>query len=208
MTDLLQRVAENVQEHMDAILKNFKPDAKITVLVRFPDKPTADFCMTGDDLDAVADMVERRRASVTPQAGSRLRSEFVPGAWRCPKCNFRLLQSNLNAADGTVTARDTPGDKCPNCAAPLWRVSWKDEAQENLSIAENQLERALAAERKLAEALEVIRPFAREAATWTAEAPDDYQIKVKLATKVIQSKLTVGHVRAAGSLLQKENGND
>lgn len=200
MGDLLHRVAADVQDHMDAILKNFKPDAKITVLVRFPDKPTADFCMTGDDLAEVADMVDRRRGGTPPA------KDFVPGAWRCPKCNFRLLQSNLNAADGTVTARDTPGDKCPNCDGPLWRISWKDEAQENLSLAENQLERALAAEVKLAEAAEVIRPFANEAGTWTADAPDDYQIKVKLATKVIQSKLTVGDVRAARSFLQSIEG--
>lgn len=39
---------------------------------------------------------------------------YVPGVWRCAKCDFRLIQSNLNANTGTVTARDTPGDKCPN----------------------------------------------------------------------------------------------
>lgn len=73
-------------------------------------------------------------------------SAYVPGVWKCPKCDFRLIQSNLNALDGTVTARDQPGDKCPNCSSPLWRVSWKDEAQENMRIAENQLNRALKAE--------------------------------------------------------------
>jgi len=50
---------------------------------------------------------------------------YVPGVWRCAKCEFELIQSNLNANDGTVTARDTPGDKCPNCDTTLWRVSWK-----------------------------------------------------------------------------------
>ena len=55
---------------------------------------------------------------------------YVPGVWRCVKCNFELMQSNINAQDGTVTARDTPGDKCPNCDTALWRVSWKDWATE------------------------------------------------------------------------------
>ena len=64
--------------------------------------------------------------------------EYIPGVFRCAKCNFRLVQSNLNAADGTVTARDNAGEKCPNCSVPLWRVSWKDEAQENMEIAESQ----------------------------------------------------------------------
>jgi hypothetical protein len=75
---------------------------------------------------------------------------FVPGVFRCAKCNFRLLQSYLNAADGTVTSRDTAGEKCPNCSVPLWRVSWKDEAHENLEIAESQINRAIEAEGRVA----------------------------------------------------------
>ncbi len=61
MSTLLQQVAQDVQDHMDAIIGNFKPGAKITVLVRTPGKPTADFCMTSDDLDEVAAMVQRRK---------------------------------------------------------------------------------------------------------------------------------------------------
>ncbi|MGX1096559.1 hypothetical protein [Amorphus sp. MBR-141] len=80
------------------------------------------------------------------------RDIYVPGVWQCPKCVFRLVQSNLNARDGTVTPRDNPGDKCPNCNSSLWRVSWKDEAKEAYQIAENQMTRALEAEAALAEA--------------------------------------------------------
>lgn len=61
----------------------------------------------------------------------------VPGVWRCPKCPFRLVQANLNMADGTVTARDEAGDKCPNCNGPMWRVSERDERVE----LQNELER-------------------------------------------------------------------
>lgn len=74
MTDLLQRAAERVQDSMDEILANFKPGAKITVLVRTPDKPTADFCMTSDDLDEVLAMVQRRKGetpSPQPNAGTQ-----------------------------------------------------------------------------------------------------------------------------------------
>lgn len=68
MSDLLQRAAERVQASMDEILANFKPGAKITVLVRTPDKPTADFCMTSDDLDEVIAMVQRRKGETpSPQ---------------------------------------------------------------------------------------------------------------------------------------------
>lgn len=55
---------------------------------------------------------------------------YVPGQWRCPKCEFRLTQSNLYAATGTVGPRDQPGDKCPNCDTPLWRVSAMDDRNE------------------------------------------------------------------------------
>lgn len=55
---------------------------------------------------------------------------YVPGLWRCAKCKFELVQATLNARDGTVSARDTPGEKCPNCASPLWRVTERDARQE------------------------------------------------------------------------------
>lgn len=69
MTEVLQRAAERVQDSMDEILANFKAGAKITVLVRTPGKPTADFCMTSDTLDEVAAMIERRKAEIpAPQS--------------------------------------------------------------------------------------------------------------------------------------------
>lgn len=55
---------------------------------------------------------------------------YVPGQWRCPKCGFVLIQSNLNANDGSVTARDDPGERCPNDGTPLWRSSWRQDAME------------------------------------------------------------------------------
>lgn len=63
MTDeLVQLAAERVQDSMDEILANFKSSARITVLVRTPGRPTADFCMTDDDLDEVIMMVHRRKS--------------------------------------------------------------------------------------------------------------------------------------------------
>ena len=73
-------------------------------------------------LDAAIERAEKAEALV-----------YVPGFWKCAKCNFVLQQSNLNAHDGTVTPRDEPGDRCPNCASPLWRVSWKEEAADRLA---------------------------------------------------------------------------
>lgn len=55
---------------------------------------------------------------------------YVPGLWRCAKCEFRLVQRNLNMASGAVTARDDAGDRCPNCTGPLWRISERHVRQE------------------------------------------------------------------------------
>lgn len=55
---------------------------------------------------------------------------YVPGLWRCAKCEFTLTQMNLNASTGAVTARNEPGDKCPNCKGPLWRVTERAARQE------------------------------------------------------------------------------
>lgn len=51
---------------------------------------------------------------------------YVPGLWRCAKCEFNLIQATMNASSGTVTARNTPGAKCPNCESPLWRVTERE----------------------------------------------------------------------------------
>ncbi|MBO3760391.1 hypothetical protein [Ciceribacter sp. L1K22] len=63
MTEQLRRVQSVVADHMDDIAAYFKSGAKITVLVRTPDNPEADFCMTSDDLTEVVAMVERRRSA-------------------------------------------------------------------------------------------------------------------------------------------------
>lgn len=76
-------------------------------------------------------------------------SKYVPGVWRCAKCEFQLIQSSLNMAAGTVTARDEPGEPCPNCKTPLWRVSWKDYATDAYATAENQMNLAVAAEQRI-----------------------------------------------------------
>ncbi|WP_137136576.1 hypothetical protein [Rhizobium sp. FKY42] len=66
MSEALQRTTERVSDLMDKILSNFKAGAKITVLVRAPENPNADFCLTSDDLDEVIAMVQRRKGKPTP----------------------------------------------------------------------------------------------------------------------------------------------
>ncbi|MFG1260090.1 hypothetical protein V5F79_22440 [Xanthobacter flavus] len=96
-----------------------------------------------------ADEIERLNAALASRDKEIKRMEklvYVPGLWKCPKCKFSLVQANLNARDGSVTARDQPGDRCPNCASPLWRVSERDAGNEMVDRAEEYLSRATAAE--------------------------------------------------------------
>lgn len=65
--DLLRTVGR-VEAHMDDILALFKPGAKVTVLVRTPGKPRADFCLTSDDLSEVAAMIQRRQEAAASTA--------------------------------------------------------------------------------------------------------------------------------------------
>lgn len=63
----VHEATKRVADCMDQILTNFKDGAKITVLVRYPEKPNADFCLTDDDLDEVIAMVQRRKGEAPPQ---------------------------------------------------------------------------------------------------------------------------------------------
>lgn len=72
---------------------------------------------------------------------------YCPGVLRCAKCDFRLIKTTLNLADGEAYANNEP-DRCPNCDVPMWRVTWKDEAKEAYAVAESQMNRALEAEQR------------------------------------------------------------
>lgn len=63
MSTKLEIAQVNVADHMDSILRVFKPGAKITVIVRRPGQPEQDFLMTDDDLEEVSRLIERRRVA-------------------------------------------------------------------------------------------------------------------------------------------------
>jgi hypothetical protein len=66
----------------------------------------------------------------------------IPGVWRCPKCDYRLVQRTLNAEDGSVGTRDDPGDKCPNCDCSLLRVTYADGGREMMERSTAEIIRA------------------------------------------------------------------
>lgn len=122
---------------------------------------------------------------------------YVPGLWRCPKCEFQSLQSNLNASDGSVTASDKPGEKCPNCDSPLWRVSERD-AGNRLS---DRLEKEIAANASLR--ADLVRANEQNDLTHTSYVAENNRVMAEreaLRADLAQQTELVG-------LLQTEAGN-
>jgi hypothetical protein len=62
----LLEVREIISGHTDAILREFKPGAKITVLARIPGNDDADMLLTNDDLEQVAAAIERSKTRQPP----------------------------------------------------------------------------------------------------------------------------------------------
>lgn len=64
----IQNVSEQIADHMDAILKLFKPDAKITVLVRAYDAPDGrrDFVLSSDDIALAVKALQQRLDPAVP----------------------------------------------------------------------------------------------------------------------------------------------
>lgn len=84
---------------------------------------------------------------------------FVPGEWRCPKCAFRLSQFTLFAESGGVGRRDDPGEKCPNCTTPLWRVSALEDRNEAIAAANKEAEIGVRLKASLQRMCEAFKPF-------------------------------------------------
>ena len=80
----------------------------------------------------------------------RLRAEqYVPGQWQCDACSFSLYQRTLHAADGSVSARDTQPEPCPNCKTTLRRVTWQErayQAEDMLADAYDERNKAIASQ--------------------------------------------------------------
>ncbi|MER9768993.1 hypothetical protein NKJ09_23345 [Mesorhizobium sp. M0189] len=64
---IVQNISEQVADHMDAILKFFKPGAKIAVLVRRPEASdgSQDFILTNDTIDDVIAALQQRKTQPT-----------------------------------------------------------------------------------------------------------------------------------------------
>lgn len=54
---------------------------------------------------------------------------FIPGVWRCPRCEFELVRTSIDANSGrfgTTTEDRYESEGCPNDGTEMVRVSWKE----------------------------------------------------------------------------------
>lgn len=77
--------------------------------------------------------------------------KYVPGLFRCPKCNFVNVVTNLNAKDGSFSANNEPR-QCANGCGPMWRITYKEELKTLSDIADDLSDKNRDLEAQLAEA--------------------------------------------------------
>jgi len=84
---------------------------------------------------------------------------YVPGVWRCPKCDLNLVSTELHAGSGAMRANNAPQD-CPNGCGPLWRKSEREAGNELVDRLDGLTDRATAAEAKVAGLREALEFYA------------------------------------------------
>jgi hypothetical protein len=76
-------------------------------------------------------------------------SLHVPGSWICRKCGFQQFKNYLYVKSGTIGPDMSRAEPCPNDGEPMFQLTWKEHAEGMVKIANQQLQRALAAEKHL-----------------------------------------------------------
>ncbi|EBY0917186.1 TPA: ead/Ea22-like family protein [Salmonella enterica subsp. enterica] len=69
-----------------------------------------------------------RQEAVERRVAEQQSAIIAPGIMRCAGCGFVLTKNNINMTTGTITARDSKTEPCPNGCGPLWPVTWKEQA--------------------------------------------------------------------------------
>lgn len=107
----VQDAAEAVGALMDEIKTHFKPECRITVVVRAPGHDDRDFVLTDDDLREAAAAIERRRTSPTTKQNAEVAALAACLAWDAndpdePRCRRPAITGR---APGE-TSDPQPGD--------------------------------------------------------------------------------------------------
>jgi hypothetical protein len=50
---------------------------------------------------------------------------YVPGHWRCAKCDFYMVSTSIHVPSGQFSANNQP-QQCANGCGPMWRVTERE----------------------------------------------------------------------------------
>ena len=67
---------------------------------------------------------------------------YVSGLFECPKCKLVLASNTLNVNSGNISGNNEP-QECANNCGPMWRVSWKNWAEESIARHEKSEEKLI-----------------------------------------------------------------
>lgn len=113
----IQKLGDSVPCASGGTFKTDPPDAIIDAAIRHID-------------GLCCQLAEERKAR-----GEAERLCYVPGVWRCAKCNLRLISQTLHVNLGMVSADNEP-QQCANGCGPMWRVSERDAGNKAIDTAE------------------------------------------------------------------------
>lgn len=112
---------------------------------------------------------------------------YVPGRWRCLKCQFQLSSATLFVASGEIgCTRDQvmrmDGECCPNDGTAMVRVTWREDSDHNRQWGVDLMEEIIGATyaASLPEALESARRYRKALESIAASACCDRCNEAKL----------------------------
>lgn len=98
-----------------------------------------------------ADALERTSSALV-EAEKRIEQldqiVYIPGVFRCAKCELRLVSSTLNAGDGSVRANKEP-QQCPNNCGPMWRITEREAGNKLADDLDTACDKLIAAEARV-----------------------------------------------------------
>lgn len=74
--------------------------------------------------------------------------KFVPGLFKCGKCNCIMSCNTIYMGSGTIGANSEPR-QCPNECGPMWRVTWKEHAKSMSKSQDGLMEKLIEANEKI-----------------------------------------------------------
>lgn len=106
---------------LDGMFKNQEPSQTSVFICR----PARRETISQDAAHRLQELVAEKSRRIAELEAA----QYVPGLYRCAKCFFVLLSKKLYVKSGTVGPNEK-SDDCPNGCGPLWRVTWKERAEQ------------------------------------------------------------------------------